>query len=115
MEVKDELLRFTNTCRASYWVVDTTGNVVFDSLDQANCRNAELDVVVGASSQSTFALQSWAFVDEVGCSMLSGDYVVIAEVSEFGYIHQPTLIIDGSNPLIVEQRPSRSFIVRPNR
>ncbi|MED5290655.1 MAG: hypothetical protein VX778_00365, partial [Candidatus Thermoplasmatota archaeon] len=82
---ESELLRFTNTCRASYWVVDTTGNLVFDSLDQANCRNAELDVVVGASSQSTFALQSWAFVDEVGCSMLSGDYVVVAEVSEFGY------------------------------
>ena len=82
---ESELLRFTNTCRASYWVVDATGNVVFDTLDQANCRNAELDVVVGASSQSTFALQSWAFVDEVGCSMLSGDYVVVAEVSEFGY------------------------------
>tara|TARA_B100000683_G_scaffold75603_1_gene74500 strand:- start:9823 stop:12408 length:2586 start_codon:yes stop_codon:yes gene_type:complete len=82
---ESELLRFTNTCRASYWVVDTAGNVVFDSLDQANCRNAELDVVVGASSQSTFALQSWAFVDEVGCAMLSGDYVVVAEVSEFGY------------------------------
>jgi len=82
---ESELLRFTNTCRASYWVVDTTGNIVFDSLDQANCRNAELDVVVGASSQSTFALQSWAFVDEVGCAMLSGDYVVVAEVAEFGY------------------------------
>ena len=82
---ESELLRFTNTCRASYWVVDAVGNVVFDSLDQANCRNAELDVVVGASSQSTFALQSWAFVDEVGCAMLSGDYVVVAEVAEFGY------------------------------
>ena len=82
---ESELLRFTNTCRASYWIVDTAGNVVFDSLNQANCRNAELDVVVGASSQSTFALQSWAFVDEVGCAMLSGDYVVVAEVAEFGY------------------------------
>ncbi|MGB1365699.1 MAG: ArsR family transcriptional regulator [Candidatus Poseidoniaceae archaeon] len=81
---ENELLRFTNTCRASYWIMDNSG-VVFDSLDQANCRNAELDVVVGASSQSTFPLQTWAFVDEVGCSMLSGDYVLVAELPEFGY------------------------------
>ena len=81
---ESELLRFTNTCRASYWVVGSDG-VVFDSLDQANCRTAELDVVVGASSQTTFPLQSWAFVDETGCSMLSGDYILVAEVPEFGY------------------------------
>ena len=81
---ESELLRFTNTCRASYWVTD--GNdVVYDSLTQANCRSTELDVVVGASSQSTFNLQSWAFVDQIGCSMLSGDYVLIAEIPEFGY------------------------------
>jgi len=79
-----ELLRFTNTCRASYWIADASG-IVFDSLDQANCRDAELDVVVGADSQSTFPLQSWAFVDETGCSMLSGDYVLVAELTEFGY------------------------------
>lgn len=81
---ESELLRFTNTCRASYWVMDSEG-VVFDSLDQANCRSTELDVIVGASSQSTFSLQSWAFVDQVGCSMLSGDYVLVAEIPEFGY------------------------------
>ncbi|MGA0331882.1 MAG: ArsR family transcriptional regulator [Candidatus Poseidoniaceae archaeon] len=81
---ESKLLRFTNTCRASYWVTDSNG-VVFDSLDQANCRTTELDVVVGASSQSTFSLQSWAFVDQVGCSMLSGDYVLVAEIPEFGY------------------------------
>ena len=81
---ESELLRFTNTCRASYWVTDSNG-VVFDSLDQANCRTTELDVIVGASSQSTFSLQSWAFVDQVGCSMLSGNYVLVAEIPEFGY------------------------------
>ena len=69
---ENELLRFTNTCRATYWIVDGDG-VAYDSLNQANCRDAELDVVVGASSQSTFPLQSWAFVDQVGCSMPSGD------------------------------------------
>ena len=81
---ESELLRFTNTCRASYWIAGSNG-VVFDSLDQANCRTAELDVVVGASAQTTFPLQSWAFVDETGCSMLSGDYILVAEVPEFGY------------------------------
>ena len=81
---ESELLRFTNTCRANYWIAGSNG-VVFDSLDQANCRAAELDVVVGASGQTTFPLQSWAFVDETGCSILSGDYVLVAEVPEFGY------------------------------
>lgn len=83
-ETESELLRFTNTCRASYWIAGSNG-VVFDSLDQANCRAAELDVVVGASSQTTFPLQSWAFADEAGCSVLSGDYILVAEVPEFGY------------------------------
>lgn len=82
---ESELLRFTNTCRVNYWVADATGNVVFDTLDQSNCREAELDVVVGPSSQSTFPLQSWAFVDELGCSIRSGNYVLVAEVPEFGY------------------------------
>ena len=81
---ESELLRFTNTCRANYWIAGSNG-VVFDSLDQANCRAAELDVVVGASGQTTFPLQSWAFVDETGCSILSGDYVLVAEIPEFGY------------------------------
>ena len=88
---EDELLRFTNTCRASYWVADANGNVVFDSLDRANCRDTELDVVVAASSQSTFPLQTWAFVDDVGCSMLSGHYVLVAELSEFNYIASENL------------------------
>ena len=62
---ESELLRFTNTCRASYWVAGSNG-VVFDSLDQANCRTAELDVVVGASSQTTFPLQSWPLSTKQG-------------------------------------------------
>lgn len=82
---ESELLRFTNTCRANYWVADASGNVVFDSLEDAMCRDVVLDVIVGADSQTTFPLDTWAFVDELGCSILTGDYVLVAEVNEFGY------------------------------
>ena len=80
---ESELLRFTNTCQQVTGLQEAMASCLL--LDQANCRTAELDVVVGASSQTTFSLQSWAFVDETGCSMLSGDYILVAEVPEFGY------------------------------
>jgi len=80
-----ELLRFTNTCRSSFWVVDESGTVVFDSLQKTTCRDTELDVVVGANSQTTFPLPSWSFVDETGCSLVTGDYVIVGEITEFGY------------------------------
>ena len=82
---QNEFLRFTNTCRGSFWVVDESGTIVFDSLEQTSCRDAELDVVVGANSQTTFPLPSWSFVDETGCSLTTGDYVIVGELTEFGY------------------------------
>ena len=79
------LLQFTNTCRMTYWVVDSLGDVVFDTLSQSNCNNAEYDMVLGPSELSMFAMQGWAFVDSQGCAIGSGAYVVVTEVPEFGY------------------------------
>ena len=82
---EDVLLQFTNTCRMTYWVADSLGNIVFDTLAQSNCNNAEYDMVLGASEQSMFAMQGWAFADSQGCSVPTGAYVVVAEVPEFDY------------------------------
>ena len=79
------LLQFTNTCRMAYWVVDSLGNVVFDTLSQSNCNNAEYDMVLGPSELTMFAMQGWAFADSQGCAIRSGAYVVVTEVPEFGY------------------------------
>ena len=79
------LLQFTNTCRMTYWIVDSLGNVVFDTLSQTNCNNAEYDMVLTPSEQSMFAMQGWAFTDAQGCAMRSGAYVLVTEVPEFGY------------------------------
>tara|TARA_B110000444_G_scaffold120582_1_gene113413 strand:+ start:853 stop:3438 length:2586 start_codon:yes stop_codon:yes gene_type:complete len=79
------LLQFTNTCRMTYWVVDSLGNVVFDTLSQSNCNNAEYDMVLGPSELTMFAMQGWAFADSQGCAIRSGAYVVVTEVPEFGY------------------------------
>ena len=79
------LLQFTNTCRMTYWVVDSLGNVVFDTLAQNNCNNAEYDMVLGPSEMSMFAMQGWAFTDSQGCAIRTGAHVVVTEVPEFGY------------------------------
>ncbi|MGB1953971.1 MAG: winged helix-turn-helix transcriptional regulator [Candidatus Poseidoniaceae archaeon] len=79
------LLQFTNTCRMTYWIVDSLGNVVFDTLAQTNCNNAEYDMVLTPSEQTMFAMQGWAFTDAQGCAMRSGAYVLVTEVPEFGY------------------------------
>ena len=71
------LLQFTNTCRMTYWIVDSLGNVVFDTLSQTNCNNAEYDMVLTPSEQSMFAMQGWAFTDAQGCAMRSGAYVLV--------------------------------------
>lgn len=82
---EDVLLKFTNTCRMTYWVADSLGNIVFDTLAQSNCNNAEYDMVLAPSEQSMFAMQGWAFTDSQGCSVPTGTYVVVAEVPEFDY------------------------------
>ena len=79
------LLQFTNTCRMTYWIVDPLGDVVFDTLSQTNCNNAEYDMILTPSEQSMFAMQGWAFTDAQGCAMRSGAYVLVTEVPEFGY------------------------------
>ncbi len=88
---QNEFLRFTSTCRGSFWVVDESGAIVFDSLEQTSCRDTELDVVVGANSQTTFPLPSWSFVDETGCSLTTGDYVIVGELPEFSYATSTTV------------------------
>ena len=88
---QNEFLRFTSTCRGSFWVVDESGAIVFDSLEKTPCRDTELDVVVGANSQTTFPIPSWSFVDESGCSLTTGDYVIVGEITEFGYATSTTV------------------------
>lgn len=82
---EEHLMRFTNTCRTNYWVADYSGNVIFDSLQNFPCNDAIFDVVIGSGSKATLPLQSWSFVNQLGCSITSGDYVLVAEVNEFGY------------------------------
>ena len=99
------LLQFTNTCRMSYWVVDSLGNVVFDTLAQNNCNNAEYDMVLGPSEMSMFAMQGWAFTDSQGCAIRTGAYVVVTEVPEFGYFASKQIDFRRTNSVNCDSSP----------
>ena len=102
---QDVLLQFTNTCRMTYWVVNSLGNVVFDTLSQSNCNNAEYDMVLAPSELSMFAMQGWAFADSQGCAIRSGAYVVVTEVPEFGYFASKEIDFRRTNSVNCDSSP----------
>jgi DNA-binding transcriptional ArsR family regulator len=105
MQNEDVLLQFTNTCRMTYWVVDSFGQIVFDTLSQNTCNNAEFDMVLGPSEQSMFAMQGWAFTDSQGCAMRTGAYVLVTEVPEFGYFASKELDFRRTNSVNCDSSP----------
>ena len=76
-------LQFTNTCRAEMWILDDSGNVVFDSRMLKNCNAFELDYVLDSNEQVQFTLPDWTFTDLEGCDITSGEYTLVAEIPEF--------------------------------
>jgi len=99
------LLQFTNTCRMTYWVVDSLGDIVFDTLSQSNCNNAGYDMVLGPSEVSMFAMQGWAFADSQGCAIRTGAYVVVTEVPEFGYFASKEIDFRRTNSVNCDSSP----------
>ena len=99
------LLQFTNTCRMTYWVVDSLGDIVFDTLSQSNCNNAGYDMVLGPSEVSMFAMQGWAFADSQGCAIRPGAYVVVTEVPEFGYFASKEIDFRRTNSVNCDSSP----------
>jgi DNA-binding transcriptional ArsR family regulator len=99
------LLQFTNTCRMTYWVVDSLGDIVFDTLSQSNCNNAGYDMVLGPSELSMFAMQGWAFADSQGCAIRTGAYVVVTEVPEFGYFASKEIDFRRTNSVNCDSSP----------
>ena len=78
------VLEFTTSCKAEMWVVDDLGNVVFDSRDETNCLDIELEMTLDSEETERFTLPQWNFFTADGCKAEPGVYTVVAELPELG-------------------------------
>ena len=78
------VLEFTTSCKAEMWVVDDLGNVVFDSRDETNCLDIELEMALDSDETERFTLPQWNFFTADGCKAEPGVYTVVAELPELG-------------------------------
>ena len=78
------VLEFTTSCKAEMWVVDDLGNVVFDSRDETNCLDIELEMALDSDETERFTLPQWNFFTADGCMAEPGVYTVVAELPELG-------------------------------
>ena len=78
------VLEFTTSCKAEMWVVDDLGNVVFDSREETNCVDIELEMALSTGETERFTLPQWNFFTADGCKAEPGVYTVVAELPELG-------------------------------
>ena len=78
------VLEFTTSCKAEMWVVDDLGNVVFDSREETNCVDIELEMALSTGEIERFTLPQWNFFTADGCKAEPGVYTVVAELPELG-------------------------------
>ena len=78
------ILEFTTSCKAEMWVVDDLGNVVFDSREETNCVDIELEMALSTGETERFTLPQWNFFTADGCKAEPGVYTVVAELPELG-------------------------------
>lgn len=78
------VLEFTTSCKAEMWVVNDLGDVVFDSREEANCVDIELEMALSTGETERFTLPQWNFFTADGCKAEPGVYTVVAELPELG-------------------------------
>ncbi len=77
-------LEFTNSCRAVYWIYDAIGNLVFDSQQFSACNEMSQERVVPREGGLNLQMPNWFFTDINGCSIGTGEYIIVASVPEIG-------------------------------
>lgn len=77
-------LEFTNSCRAVYWIYDAIGNLVFDSQQLSGCSEMLQERVVPTQGGINLQMPNWFFTDVNGCSVGTGEYIIVASIPELG-------------------------------
>ena len=81
---QDQTLRFTQSCKSTYWVFDDSGVLVHDAGRDAACNNINLESTLEAGSTATYSMTQWDFRDSNGCSLPSGRLLVVSAIPELG-------------------------------
>ena len=75
-------LDFTNTCRGETWVVDSSGEVVMDTLAIKECTELDVQSLLTPDSERVYPQLEWSFTDLYGCHVNPSDLIVIFEIPE---------------------------------
>ena len=80
---EDEVsLDFTNTCRGETWVVDSSGEVVMDTLAIKECTELDVQNLLIPDSERVYPQLQWSFVDLNGCRVTPSNLTVVFEIPE---------------------------------
>lgn len=74
---------FTNMCRIEIFILNSNGEIVYDTRDGRECRDIDIDHFLEAEAQFSINHAQWPLVDRTGCGLVSGVYTVVADVPEF--------------------------------
>ncbi|MCS5534649.1 MAG: BsuPI-related putative proteinase inhibitor, partial [Candidatus Poseidoniales archaeon] len=74
---------FANMCRIEIFILNSDGEIVYDTRDGRECRDVDIDHFLEPGSQFSINHAQWPLVDRSGCGLVSGLYTVVVDVPEF--------------------------------
>jgi predicted transcriptional regulator len=93
---EEQTLRFTQSCKSTYWVFDDSGALVHDAGQNTACNSINLESTLDATSSEIFSMTQWDFRDSDGCSLPSGRLLVVAALPELGLMASTSMHHDNA-------------------
>ena len=79
---EDISLEFTTSCRGEVWIVDSSGDVVMDTLAIKECSEMDVEYLLTPDSERIYSQPEWTFIDMAGCDVAPGELLVVFEIPE---------------------------------
>ena len=93
---EDQTLRFTQSCKSTYWVFDDSGALVHDAGQNTACNSINLESTLEPSSREIYSMTQWDFRDTDGCHLPSGRLLVVATLPELGLMASTSMHHDNA-------------------
>ena len=87
----EKIIEFNDNCKFQMFVINDLGDLIFDS-SQDSCQEIFTSYSIEQEDSLSFDMPNWYLEDSNGCSINSGKYSIIIEISEYSIIHHEEYI-----------------------
>ena len=74
---------FANICRIEIFILNSDGEIVYDTRDGKDCRDIDIDHFLEPGAHFSINHAQWPLVGRSGCGLVAGVYTVVIDVPEF--------------------------------